>query len=105
MENALFSWDTFTDFGIAGLILGVFFLILMRILSQNASTVKGIVDRMSSDHKESNEAWRATFIEHSNRADSRTQETNKVLRDLTQVMSEANARNQYFQEGRRNVSN
>lgn len=85
-----FTWETFTQFGLAGLILGVFFITLVFVLKQNASVVRGIVNRMSTDHKDSNDAWRKSFVEHSSRADVRQAETNAVLRDLTIVMSENN---------------
>lgn len=86
----------FAQFGIAGAILAVFFIVLIFIMRQHADTVKGIVTRMSADHRDSNESWRSTFIEHSNRADSRQAETNAVLRDLSSIMSYANRR--YLQE-------
>lgn len=102
MQHPSFDWEIFGQFGLGGLILGVFFLILVFVLNQHAATVRSIVNRMSSDHKESNDSWRQTFVEHSNRADARQMETNSVLRDLTQVMNDANARNnkEFFQNVR-----
>lgn len=90
MEFFKFDWEPFAQFGLAGLILGVFFVLLIFILKQHAKVVRGIVDRMSSDHKESNTNWRTTFEAHSNRSDTRQSETNAVLRDLTKVMAETN---------------
>lgn len=84
------NFETFAQFGLAGLILGVFFITLVFVLKQHASTVRGVVNRMSEDHKESNEAWRKSFVEHSSRADIRQAETNAVLRDLTGVIAENN---------------
>lgn len=88
----MIDWTIFANFGIAGLILGVFFLMFMAILKQHAGTVKGIVDRLSADANQNNEAWRSTFSEHANRADTRQLETNEVLRDLSKVMNDANHR-------------
>lgn len=88
----LFDWEIFAQFGLGGLILGVGLVILIFILKQNSNTISSIVNRMSTDHKESNEAWRKSFEHHSNRADDRQAETNAVLRDLTKVMSENNSK-------------
>lgn len=84
------DWELFAQFGIAGLILGVFFVTLIFILRQNSSVVRSIVNRMSADQTNSNDAWRRSFELHSTRADERQIETNAVLRDLTTVMSENN---------------
>jgi len=86
-----FNWDPFVQFGLAGLILGVFFVLLVFIMKQHAGVVRGIVDRMSSDQKESNNNWKTAFEAHSNRFDIRQSESNAVLRDLTKVMAETNA--------------
>ena len=87
----LLNWEPFIQFGLAGLMLGVFFVLLIFIMKQHAQVVSNIVDRMSSDQRESNDNWRTTFEAHSNRSDSRQVETNTVLRDLTKVMVETNA--------------
>lgn len=85
------NWEVFSNFGLAGLTLGVFFLMFVLVMKIHAATIKGIVTRMSSDHRDSNEAWRVTFAQHSTQADNRQAETNAVLRDLTKVMAENNA--------------
>jgi len=110
MMETIINWEVFTQFGLAGLILGVFFILLIYILKQHAKTMKAVVDRtsdvidrMSIDHKESNEAWRKSFEVYSLQADTRQSETNIVLRDLTNVMTrhEANIQKELYQSGRR----
>lgn len=85
------QWDVWAQFGIAGMILGVFFVLVWMILHLNAKTIKGIVDRISGDAKDSNEQWRSTFVEHSNRADMRAKETNTVMRELTKAVEQNNS--------------
>jgi hypothetical protein len=103
METNLFdfNWEPFAQFGLAGLILGVFFVLLVFILKQNAKVVSSIVERMSSDHKDSNDAWRKAFESHSDRSDTRQAETNEVLRDLTKVMAENNVNVQHYHAHRK----
>ena len=103
-ENVLnFSWEPFVQFGLAGLILGVFFVLLVFIMKQHAKVVSSIVERMSSDHKDSNEAWRKAFENHSQQSDTRQLETNEVLRDLTKVMAENNANAYHHRQVGQNV--
>lgn len=98
MPIADIDWEIFSNFGLAGLTLGVFFIILLSVLwinsiamrsivSDHKDAIKSIVERMSTDHRESNEAWRSTFADYSRQSDLRQAETNSVLRDLSKVMS------------------
>lgn len=83
MPGTPFSdWSVFSQFGIAGLILGVFFVLVVMILRIHAKTIDGIVKRMSKDSLDASEAWRHTVERMEDRADSRQQETNEVMRQL-----------------------
>ncbi len=86
----VYEWETFAQFGLGGMILAVFFFLVMMIVRLHAKTI----ERMSKDHLGSSEAWRMTFESHSNRADNRQAETNAVLRDLTKVISDNNNNHQ-----------
>lgn len=84
-QMPVIPWETFAQFGIAGMILAVFLFLFIIVLGLHAKTVKGIVDRLSQDNKASNENWRSTVERIEDRADRRAKETNIVLRDLTNV--------------------
>lgn len=72
--------DTFTQFGLPGLIL----FVLVFVLILNSQTTKN----MSRDYRETSEAWRKSFDMHSERQDRREAESNEVLRGLTKVIAE-----------------
>lgn len=77
MEDGI--WEMFSQFGIAGLILGVLFAVIL--LNNKA------IQKISDDQKESAAAWRQSFEAYADRADERAKETNTVLRDLTRIMT------------------
>lgn len=67
-----FNWNIFTQFGIAGLILGV--LLMVIVLHGKA------IDRMIKSQEDASEKWRLTFEAEAIRADKRQAETNEILR-------------------------
>lgn len=67
--------DTFSQYGIAGLILFVLFMIVRMFIK---------------DREKADDRWRSAFDVHSTRYDKRASETNEVLRELTGVIKDVN---------------
>lgn len=85
MTNA-FDANIYAQFGIAGLILFVFFVMILMLLKIHANTIRGVVNRLSEDNRTASEAWRETVEKIEKRNDIRAAETNNVLRELSNTM-------------------
>jgi hypothetical protein len=68
-----FDWNSFSEFGLAGMVL--FVLLLVVFMHQRA-------------FRDMSTQWRESFEAQAERADSRQAETNEVLRNMTRVISE-----------------
>lgn len=69
----VFDWNSFSDFGLAGMVL--FVLLLVVLMHQRA-------------FRDMATQWRQSFEAQAERADARQAETNEVLRNMTKVMAE-----------------